>query len=167
MDCSLPRLLCLWNFPDKNTGVGCHFLLQGIFPTQGLNPSPMHWQSGSSPLSHQGSPNPVTYKHWLLHRILWHGHSSVLRCGLTMGWLLESSCSGTQVAGATPNCSMPSCGREQKHASQAMYSPFNPLLGNGVHRAPLEFYWTKQATWPNPTCWVLRKEEVSACAQWW
>ena len=31
------RLLCPWNFPSKNTGVGCHFLLQGIFPTQGLN----------------------------------------------------------------------------------------------------------------------------------
>ena len=31
------RLLCLWNFPSKNTGVGCHFLLQGIFPTQGSN----------------------------------------------------------------------------------------------------------------------------------
>ena len=29
------RLLCLWNFPGKNTGVSCHFLLQGIFPTQG------------------------------------------------------------------------------------------------------------------------------------
>ena len=32
------RLLGPWNSPDKNTGVGCHFLLQGIFPTQGLNP---------------------------------------------------------------------------------------------------------------------------------
>ena len=31
------RLLCLWSFPGKNTGVGCHVLLQGIFPTQGLN----------------------------------------------------------------------------------------------------------------------------------
>ena len=30
--------LCPWNFPGKNTGVGCHFLLQGIFPTQELNP---------------------------------------------------------------------------------------------------------------------------------
>ena len=29
------RLLCPWNSPGKNTGVGCHFLLQGIFPTQG------------------------------------------------------------------------------------------------------------------------------------
>ena len=32
------RLLCLWNSPGKNTGVDCHSLLQGIFPTQGLNP---------------------------------------------------------------------------------------------------------------------------------
>ena len=30
------RFLCLWNFPGKNTEVGCHFLVQGIFPTQGL-----------------------------------------------------------------------------------------------------------------------------------
>ena len=29
------RLLCPWNFPGKNTEVGCHFLLQGIFPSQG------------------------------------------------------------------------------------------------------------------------------------
>ena len=27
------RLLCLWNFPGENTGVGCHFLFQGVFPT--------------------------------------------------------------------------------------------------------------------------------------
>ena len=40
IDCSLPAL-CLWKFPGKNTGVGCHFLLQGIFPTQGLNLSPV------------------------------------------------------------------------------------------------------------------------------
>ena len=32
------RLLCPWNSPGKNTGVGCQALLQGIFPTQGSNP---------------------------------------------------------------------------------------------------------------------------------
>ena len=32
------RLLCPWDSPDKNTGVGCHALLQGIFLTQGSNP---------------------------------------------------------------------------------------------------------------------------------
>ena len=36
------RLLCPWDFPGNNTGVGCHFLLQGIFPTQGSNPSLPH-----------------------------------------------------------------------------------------------------------------------------
>ena len=35
-------LLCPWDFPGKNTGVGCHFLLQGIFLTQGLNPHFLH-----------------------------------------------------------------------------------------------------------------------------
>ena len=36
------RLLCPWDSPDKSTGVGCHFLLQGIFPTQGRNPRLLH-----------------------------------------------------------------------------------------------------------------------------
>ena len=36
------RLLCLWDSPGKNTGVGCHALLQGIFPTQGLNSGLLH-----------------------------------------------------------------------------------------------------------------------------
>ena len=57
MDCSL--LVPLWNFPGKNTGVGCHFLLQGIFLTQGSNSCLLHllnWQVDSLPLSHLGSP---------------------------------------------------------------------------------------------------------------
>ena len=36
MDCSPPGL-CPWNSPGQHTGVGCHALLQGIFPTQGSN----------------------------------------------------------------------------------------------------------------------------------
>ena len=36
------RLLCLWDSPGRNTGVGCHFLLQGIFLTQGSNPPTSH-----------------------------------------------------------------------------------------------------------------------------
>ena len=38
----MARLLCPWDSPGKNTGAGCHFLLQGIFLTQGLNPSLPH-----------------------------------------------------------------------------------------------------------------------------
>ena len=37
------RLLCPWNFPGKNTGAGCHFLLQGIFLTQGSNSCISRW----------------------------------------------------------------------------------------------------------------------------
>ena len=38
------RLLCPWNSPGKNTGVGCHSLLQGVFSNQGWNPgSPALW----------------------------------------------------------------------------------------------------------------------------
>ena len=35
----LTRLLRPWDSPGTNTGVGCHFLLQGLFPTQGSNPN--------------------------------------------------------------------------------------------------------------------------------
>ena len=42
------RLLCPWDSPGKNTGVGCHSLLQGIFPTQGLNPGSPELQADSS-----------------------------------------------------------------------------------------------------------------------
>ena len=41
--------------PGKNTGVGCHSLLQGIFPTQGLNPGLLHCQRILYHLSYQGS----------------------------------------------------------------------------------------------------------------
>ena len=47
------RLLCPWDFPGKNTGVGCHFLLQGIFLTKGSNPRLLHRQVDSLALSHQ------------------------------------------------------------------------------------------------------------------
>ena len=49
-----PRLPRPWGSPGKNTGVGCHFLLQGIFPTWGLNPHPLHQQVGSLPLETPG-----------------------------------------------------------------------------------------------------------------
>ena len=53
--CQVPLSMEL---PGKNTGVGCHFLLQGVFLTQGLklhHPHLLHWQADSLPLSHLGS----------------------------------------------------------------------------------------------------------------
>ena len=51
---SLFRLLCPWDLPARIME-WLAFLLQGIFPNQGLNSNLLHWQVGSLPLSHQGS----------------------------------------------------------------------------------------------------------------
>ena len=51
-----------WESPGKNTGVGCHFLLQGMFPTQGWNLGVLcllHRQAGSSPLAPPGKSENV------------------------------------------------------------------------------------------------------------
>ena len=50
-----PRLLRPWDFPGKSTGVGCHFLLQGIFPTQGSNPGLPHCRQILYQLNHKGN----------------------------------------------------------------------------------------------------------------
>ena len=49
------QLLHQWGSPGKNTGVGCRFLLQGIFPTQGSNPGLPRCRRTLYRLSHQGS----------------------------------------------------------------------------------------------------------------
>ena len=54
------RLPCPWAFSGKNTGVGCHFLLQGIFLAQGSNLSLLHllhWQADFSLLNHGVCPS--------------------------------------------------------------------------------------------------------------
>ena len=57
VDCMEPaRLLCPWDSLGKNTRVGCHFLLQGIFPTQGLNPGLLHCRQILYCLSRHRSP---------------------------------------------------------------------------------------------------------------
>ena len=47
-----------WDFPGKNTGVGCHFLFQRIFWTLGLNLHCLHWQAGSLPSEPPEKPCP-------------------------------------------------------------------------------------------------------------
>ena len=56
MDCSPPGSSVHGDSPGKNTGVGCHALLQGIVQTQGLNPGPLHCTKILYCLSHQESP---------------------------------------------------------------------------------------------------------------
>ena len=59
MDCSPPGASVPGDSPGKSTGMGCHALLQGIFPAQGSNLRflrLLHWQAGSSPLVPPGKP---------------------------------------------------------------------------------------------------------------
>ena len=64
------RLPCPWNSPGKNTGEGCHSLLQGIFPTQGPDPGLPHCRQILYSLSHQGLSgiSHITHlPHYLTH----------------------------------------------------------------------------------------------------
>ena len=64
------RLLCSWNSPVENTGVGSLSLLQGIFPTQGSNPSLPQCRKILYHLSHQGSPESYFMRiliYWGMH----------------------------------------------------------------------------------------------------
>ena len=79
-----------WDSPGKNTAVGSHSLLQGIFPTQGLNPSLPYYRQVLYPVSHQGSQsftrgkwNTVKgeYSFFVLFFLLWFARQSLCEGG--------------------------------------------------------------------------------------
>ena len=65
MDHSPPGSSVHGDSPGKNTRVGCHSLLQGLFPAQGSNPGLLHWQMDSLPLHHWSSPTVGTVLDYL------------------------------------------------------------------------------------------------------
>ena len=75
MNCSPPGFSVLGDSPGKNTGVGCHALLQGTFPTQGLNPGLPNCRRILYRLRHQGICMHISHPSWtpLSHP---SGHSS-------------------------------------------------------------------------------------------
>ena len=74
--------LCPWDFSGKNTGVGCHSFLQGLFPTQSLNPSVLcllHCRWILYQLSHQGSLiNTKPFSFFVC--VHWHVYVWILAC---------------------------------------------------------------------------------------
>ena len=71
---STAGILSSWDYPDRNTGMVCHFLLQGIFPTRGLNSCLLTWLADSLPPSYLGKPHSTevilinsVYLMWLLY----------------------------------------------------------------------------------------------------
>ena len=67
------QLVCPWDSPGKNTGVGSHSLLQGIFLTQGWNPYLLHCRQILYYLNHKGSPKRIGTRLYLLEHkpFLW------------------------------------------------------------------------------------------------
>ena len=78
------RLLCPWDFSGKNTAVGCHFLLQGIFPNQGSDQCLRDWQADSLPLEPPGKP---------------HSESEVTQLCLTLCDPMDCSLPGSSIHG--------------------------------------------------------------------
>ena len=73
------RLFCPWDFPGKNTGVGCYSLLQGIYPTQGSNLGLPYCRQILYHLSHQGNSEGMKRRRLLgqmLLRSLFQGKTS-------------------------------------------------------------------------------------------
>ena len=64
------RFLCSGDSPGKNAGVGCHFLLQGIFPIQGLNLSLLHHRQILYHLSHHRGPDYFTHISTNIYQLL-------------------------------------------------------------------------------------------------
>ena len=108
MDCSPPGSSVHGISLARNTGVGCHFLLRGIFPDQGLNLQVLHWQADSLPLSHQGQP-------WTSLRSCYHEMIAYWICTLVSQCQLALLCSK---ASAFPFCKM-----------EIMIFPFNSHAG--------------------------------------
>ena len=92
-----------WDFPGKSNGVGCHFLLQGVFPTRGLNLcllSLLHWQASSLRLS-QLESRKVHDRGWL-HQSPYFSAVNGILCSYQNVWdrfvcLTKSSASDSTV----------------------------------------------------------------------
>ena len=78
------RLLCPWDSPGKNIGVGCHFLLQGIFPTQESNLGLLHFRQILHRLSYEGSPHLTRVTSPIPYQIYWRERSLLFLLFLTL-----------------------------------------------------------------------------------
>ena len=114
-----------WNSPGKNTEVGCHFLLQGVFPTQGLNPGLLHCRQTLYHLSHQGSSQLYGgVNSNLLQEVLYHTqvYCTQSPCPCSSPLLTCTSTGDTQ----TQFC-LSLCGVSGSWCTQGLFEPSNCL----------------------------------------
>ena len=121
-------LLHSWNFTGKSTGVGCHFLLQRIFQTQGSNLGLPHCRQTLYCLSHQGK--------YIYRKKLTNIHASEGRAENPEGRvMIPQSC--PELPRITPNFeiswSLPSWISKLCGASDLNFFPFSPSLNQNVY----------------------------------
>ena len=115
MNCSLPGSSVHGNSPGKNTGVGCHAFVSGIFLTQEANPHLLcllHWQKGSLQLATPGKP--------------------VLVSNLLFVLLLPDF--GVQFSSVAQSCQTSLRPHESQHARPPYPLPTPRIYSNSVHR---------------------------------
>ena len=124
MDCPA-RFLCPWDFPGKNTGVSCHTLLQGILPTQGLNPGLLYCRRFFTLWATMEVPLAVLGKYVLFVDL------STLTDNLELNsWLYDGSCEASKRG-------------QKKNQSPILWKPYTHCL-----------HWTK-GNRNDPVCILL------------
>ena len=96
--------------------MSCHFLLQGILLTQGLNPSLPHWQVDSLPLSHLGSQNPNTLRHLYILLLFYKWHFLPLM-KTTLHLKRQTLKSGI----GSPSCTFPGPPPRRRHFKEVFF----------------------------------------------
>ena len=143
---------CPWDFPGKSTRVGCHFLLQRIFPTQGLNPGLLHCRKTLYRLSHQGSHS---YTYTYIHSF--PDSFPDCCCSVTQSWLFATpwTAAGQASLSFTISWSL------LKFMSVESMMPFNHLILCLHH--PLPFSSCPQsfpASRSFPISWLFESREI-------
>ena len=131
-----PSDSCPWDFPGKNTRMGCHFLLQGIFPTQGSNLRLLHGRWILYRLSHQGSTVSCLYlgKSLCLHWFFFLFTFKKTYLSICMSQYLRQRSDGVWGSVLYTSCSRkPSCHRNTCwHAVWTGWCVLLPFNGNLV-----------------------------------
>ena len=142
------RLLHPWDFPGKSTGVGCHFLLQGIFLIQRLNLGLPHCRQILDHLSHQGSQ---LITDMVSAKFLWHQGSLLIFAGPYSWKGFPAGSDGKESACKAGDLGLiPGLGRSPREGNG--YPLQYSCLGNSMHRGAWQstvYGVTKSRTWQN------------------
>ena len=142
------RLLCPGDSPGKNTGVGCHALLQRLFPTQGSDPSLLHllhWLLGSSPLAPPGKVKVKSLSRVWLFATPW---TVAYQAPLSLGFSRQEYWSGLPFP--SPG-DLPDPGMEPglPHCRQMLYRPGKPLTTSLLTFSRHLWWWRRWQYWHN------------------